>query len=99
MIRCGELTIRLDDFDDDDYNQTLELTKEIRGEDDLLTAEEGISLMINFLHTMTYSNYTIIEALRDGADNLIDEAKAITSGEGQYEPFNYSGEKRYEVLD
>ena len=88
-LRRGDIVIHLTDYNEDVYNQALDVEKELYSEDDLINCEDAISLMVNFLRMMGFGDMTIIEALEQNTKYLKDNAFVITGWE----------DERYEVCE
>ena len=88
-LRRGDIEIHLSDYNEDVYNQTLDVEKELYSEDDLINCEDAIRLMVDFLRMMTFGDMTIIEALEQNTKSLKDNAFVITNWK----------DERYEVCE
>ena len=88
-MRRGDIEIHLSDYNEDVYNQTLDVEKELYSEDDLINCEDAIRLMVDFLRMMTFGDMTIIEALEQNTKSLKDNAFVITNWK----------DERYEVCE
>lgn len=93
-MRTGKFLIELDDYsEDDDYNQNLSVEKEVYSYDDLITCNDAINLMVNFLRTLGFADNTIAEVLADNLHDLTQNAISVCNRKDRWE------DERYEVLN
>lgn len=85
-MKRGDLEIVLTDYsDEDEYNQTLAISKDLYSKDDLTNPKDAIRLMVNFLRTMTFSDNTILCALADEITDLTEDCAIVCERKDKYE--------------